>query len=83
VGDAGVAGQRMGSEQGFQVAHLALGALAPQAVGGEQGHAGGIVAAVFQRLQAVDQGADHVAPRRSAHDSAHGEFLASTREAEV
>jgi len=58
-------------EQRFELAHLALGALAFEARVGQQRDAGRIVAAVFQRPQPGNQRTDHVAPRRGTDNSAH------------
>src|SRR5690606_3672144 len=69
--DPGVAGQWIGGEQAFQLAHLALRACAPEAVAGFDEDTGGIVSAVLQRLQAIDQDGDDITPAAGRDDSAH------------
>ena len=77
VRDAGEAGDRLRRVQCFELAHLALGAHALEAVIGQQGDAGRIVAAVFQRLESGDQRSDDIAPRRGTDNSTHDENLES------
>ena len=59
----------------FELAHLALGAQAFQLAVHDQGHAGGIVAAVFQRLQPGDEGGHDIASGHGGNDSTHGSIL--------
>ncbi len=71
MGDAAVAVDAGFALQQLQVAHLALGAQAQDALGAEQGDAGGIVTPVLQCAQARDQVLDDVALGADADDAAH------------
>ena len=55
VADADGARQRLAGEPRFEIAQLALGAPARQLAVLERGDAGGIVAAVFEALERIDQ----------------------------
>jgi len=71
VRDAGETHDRLRSMQRFEFTHLALRTHAFEAVIGQQRDARGIVAAVLERLQPVDQRSNHIAPRGGADYSAH------------
>ncbi|MNT21276.1 hypothetical protein D3C72_1566110 [compost metagenome] len=71
VADADCARQRFGGQDGFQFADLALGAAAFDATVHDGGDPGGIIAAIFQTLQAVDQTGNDGARARDADDAAH------------
>ncbi|MNT26274.1 hypothetical protein D3C72_1618360 [compost metagenome] len=71
VADADGPGQRVGGQHGLQLADLALGAAAFDAAVDDGGDAGGVIAAVLQPLQAVDQTGDDGACARDADDAAH------------
>ncbi|MNE37016.1 hypothetical protein D3C80_1308540 [compost metagenome] len=71
VADADGPGQGFGGQDGLQFADLALGAAALDAAVDDGGDAGGIIAAVFQPLQAVDQTGNDGACARDADDAAH------------
>jgi hypothetical protein len=75
VRDAGHAVEAGLLLQRVQVLHLALGAQALDSVRGEHGDAGGVVATVFQRLQAFDEVPDDGPLGADADDSAHGSLL--------
>ena len=53
--DADRAGERLARELGFEIAQLALGAPARELAVFERGDAGGIVAAVFEPLERIDE----------------------------
>jgi hypothetical protein len=72
VADADIAGQRVGVELGRQISQLALGAAAFDAAVDQGRHAGGIVAAIFQPLEPVEQLRRHVARTQDTDDAAHG-----------
>ena len=71
MADAGIACQRLGRQQGFQVAQLALGTAPLDAMAIHSGDARGIVAAIFEALERIDQ---HFRDRpfpEDANNSAH------------
>ena len=71
VADAAGAGERLAREPGLEIAQLALGAPAGQLAAFQRGDAGGVVAAVFEPLERVDErGRDRLTPE-NAHNSAH------------
>ena len=85
VADADRARQRRGGELRLEVLEFSLGAPAREHAMFERGDAGQVVAAIFQALQRVDDGARH-GPRpenadNSAHPSPHSE--ANSSEASV
>jgi hypothetical protein len=72
MGNAQVAGAGRGLQPRFQHFDLADGAPHLQgAVAAEHRDAGGIVAAVAQAPQALDENGNYIAPRRGADDAAH------------
>jgi hypothetical protein len=71
VRDAAVAEQRRFALQALKLGDLALGAQALQALVGQNGHAGRVVAAVFEGLEARNQVCHHVALGADADDAAH------------
>jgi hypothetical protein len=75
VRDAGHAVQAGLLLQRVEVLHLALGAQPLDPVGREHGDAGGVVPAVFQCLQALDEVPDDGPLGADADDSAHGWLL--------
>ena len=76
VGNAKVTGNGVRGQFVLEGAHLADGAPSPHvAVGGQHGDARGIIAAVFEALEAVDQQRHHVAPGDRPDYSAHASFL--------
>jgi hypothetical protein len=71
VPDADGAGQRLTREPGFEVAQLALGPPADELSALQRGHAGGVVAPVFEALERIDkQARDRFTPE-NANNSAH------------
>ena len=72
MGDAGAAGERRGQVQPLHLAHLALGPHALDRAVIEHGHAGGVIAAVFQRLEADNQQRRDVPLGNGSNDSTHG-----------
>ena len=71
VANADIAGQRLVSEPGDKRLQFALGAAAAELAVIERGDAGGVVAAVFEALERIDQMAgDRFAPENS-DDPAH------------
>ena len=63
MADAGMAGERLGFQPGFQVLELALGAAARQVPAFQRSDACGIVSSVFQALERIDQQSrDRAAP---------------------
>ncbi|MNI62711.1 hypothetical protein D3C73_1180420 [compost metagenome] len=71
VADADGPGDRISRQDGLQLADLALGATALDAPAVLHGDAGGIIAAILQPLQAVDQARDDGAGSGDADDAAH------------
>ncbi|MNT21274.1 hypothetical protein D3C72_1566090 [compost metagenome] len=71
VTDADGSGQGFGGQHGLQFADLALGAAALDAAVDDGRDPGGVIAAVLQPLQAVDQTGDDGACARNADDAAH------------
>ena len=71
VADAGVAGERLLGELGFQVAQLALRAPAGQVAVFQRRHTGRVIAAIFQPLQRIDQERRHRFLTEDANDPAH------------
>ena len=76
VRDAEVAVRRVGVERVLQLPHLADGAQPLDVAGAVQhGDAGGVVAAVFEPPQALDEDRNDVALGDGTNDSAHGRSL--------
>src|SRR3982750_3755777 len=71
VRNSGEAFDRRLLVQRFEIAHLARRPDPRQAVAFEDRDAGGVVAAVFESLEAGNQDGDDVFPRGSGDDSAH------------
>src|SRR5262245_54414548 len=71
VPDAGRAGERIAREPGFEVAQLALGPPAGELSALQRGHAGGVVAPVFEPLERIDKQARDRLPSENAYNSAH------------
>ena len=72
VADADRALQRMVGEPCCEVDQLALGAQARQRPVFQRGDAGGIIAAIFEPLQRVDETVGHLFAADDADNSAHG-----------
>ncbi len=72
MADAGGAAQRLRGKQGLQIAQLALGAAAGELALFERRDAGGIIAAIFEPFQRVDQRVDDRLFSQNPDDSAHG-----------
>ena len=72
VADADRGGQRLGEQHRLQFPDLALGPTPLDATVDQGGHAGGVIAPVFQPLQAVDQTGNGRANACHANDAAHG-----------
>ena len=79
MADAGVAHQRLALQALFEIAQLAFGAPPRQVAVLEGGDAGGIVAAIFQALQRVDQLFGDRSLAEDANDPAHRPLLPRTR----
>ena len=76
VRDAELAVRGVRPERVFEIAHLADRARAPDRAGAvENGDAGGVVAAVLEPAQAVDQYRDDVVVCDGAYDSTHERVL--------
>jgi hypothetical protein len=75
VGDAGAAGDAVGGDLLHQFGDAVGAAGALQAVGID-GDAAGVIAAVFQALQALDQDGNDVARGNRADDAAHDSLSA-------
>ena len=71
MADADIAGQRLAREPFFQRGELALGAAAAERAVIERGDAGGVVAAVFQALERLDQMAGDRLASDDSDDPAH------------
>src|SRR5262249_20230120 len=71
VADADRAVQRLALEAALQVLQLALGALARQHAMLEGRHAGGVVAAIFEPLEGVDQVTGYRFGPQDSDDSTH------------
>jgi hypothetical protein len=89
VGNAGAAAQVLGAHLFQQLGHALGAARAHQAsgggrvqAGGVNGNTAGVVAAVFQPLQALDERGNDVMERNCANDSAHGKPLLWKEQAE-
>ena len=72
VGDARKTAQAFFADLLFQLGHARGGARTLQPAVGMQGDAAGIVAAVFQALQAFEQDGSDITLRYCADDAAHG-----------
>jgi hypothetical protein len=70
VRNAGAAGDVLGLHLLDQLGHPGRAARAPQAVRMNR-HAAGVVTAVLQPLQTLDQNGHHITPRNPCHDAAH------------
>ncbi len=80
VADADRALERLALELGFEIAKLALGAAARQAAAFQRGHAGGVIAAIFEALERIDQLHRDRLAAEDADNSAHrSEIPISTR----
>ena len=77
VADAGMALQRMIGEAQLQVLELALGAPAIQVAVFDGGHAGGIIAAIFQAPQGLDEVARYRLLPKDANDPTHASISPS------
>ena len=77
VGDAGAALRAVGVDVGGQLGHARRAARPAQLAVLVHGDAAGVVAAVFEAAQALDQDRDDVARADGSDDSAHGESLKS------
>ena len=74
VGDAGVAfGGGLG-QQLIELGHLAHAAALLQGAVAQHGEAGGIIAAVFEAVQAFEQDGRHIALGHSADNAAHAVY---------
>ena len=83
VADADRTVQRLFQQHGFEIAQLALGAAALQLAVLQRRDAGGIVAAIFEPLQGVDQLARDRALSENADNAAHdAKFSACHRTAQ-
>src|SRR5262245_19150082 len=71
VADSDRAGERLAHESGFEIAQLAFGSPARELAAFESSNAGGIVAAIFEPLERIDQQARDRFAAENAHDSAH------------
>ncbi|MCY1446629.1 hypothetical protein D9M71_632120 [compost metagenome] len=72
VGDAQLAGDRFGSDGGFQLGDLANAAAALQrALLGVDGQTGAVVATVFQALEAFDENGSDITLGYGTDDSTH------------
>src|SRR6516225_9879474 len=72
VADAGRARERIRLEQRVEIAELALGAAALDRAVPQGGDASGIVAAVLEPPERVQEARRHLAPPDDADDAAHG-----------
>src|SRR5262249_27202273 len=81
VRDAGKTGDRLRRLQGFELAHLALGAHTLEAAFGQQRDTGRVITAVFERLEAADQRCDDIAPGGGTDNSTHESKIPETRQA--
>ncbi len=71
VTDADIAAERLLLEPQFQCVQLALGAAPRQHAMVERGDAGGVIAAVFEALERIDQMARDRANPKNSNDAAH------------
>ena len=71
VGNTRLAGQGLFTQQGFQLSNFANTAALVQRATRQHGHAGRVVAAIFQAVQAFEQDGGDIALRHSADDSTH------------
>ncbi len=79
VADAGMARQRLGPEPRFEIFQFALGAPPRQVVAFERCDARGIVAAIFQPLERIDQLLRDRAPPQDADNAAHADLSSNRR----
>ena len=75
VGNAGAALEMLGRDVGAELGDAGRASGAPQAPVLMQRHAAGVVAAVFEAAQALDQNRDDVARTDRADDSTHALLL--------
>ena len=71
VADAGVAGERLGFEPGFQILQLAFGAAAIELLALQRRDAGGVVAAIFEPLERIHQLLRDRSASQNADNAAH------------
>ena len=71
MADADGALERLAPELGFKLAQLALRAPAPQPAGLQRGDAGGVVSAILQALERIDQLLGDRGAAENADNSAH------------
>ncbi len=71
VADPGMAAERFGLQPLFQILELALGAAARQVIAFQRGDAGGIVTAIFQAFERIDQQLRDRAASENADNAAH------------
>ncbi len=75
MADAGVAVERGGFEALLKIAQLAFGAPPPEMAILDGGNAGGVVAAIFEALERIDQLLGDRAFAENANDAAHRPLL--------
>ena len=71
VADADRAGEGFAREPGFEIAQLALGTPARKLPGFERGDAGGVLGAIFEPLERLDQQTRDRFAAENAYNSAH------------
>jgi hypothetical protein len=75
VADAGVTEQRIGLEHSFEIAQLAFGAPTPESSILHGGDAGGVITAILEALQRVNQLLGDRTFAEDANDAAHRSLL--------
>ncbi len=78
MADADMPLQRRGLEPGFEIFQFAFGATALQVRALERRHTGGIVAAIFQPLQGIDQQIRNRTTPQNSDNAAHGVSLSKS-----
>jgi hypothetical protein len=81
VRDTGARGDAIGAHAGLELGHARGAARAPQPAALVHGDAAGVIAAVFEPLQALDQHRNDVARADGADDSTHGQGSFALRQA--
>jgi hypothetical protein len=74
VADTGRAAKRLAPQLGLEIAQLAFGATARQLPTFERRHTGGVVAAIFEPLERVDELLRDRLATKNTDDAAHGRF---------
>jgi len=64
-------GERLAREPGFEIAQLALGTPTRELPAFQRGHARGVITAIFEPLERINEQARDRLPAENAYNSAH------------